>query len=175
MSAVAEKLISVRAGAATIMVPERLAALAYIEKLAEEARPLPVQLSSAAPQLPAIGADYYHGKYAGVTIFDNSPAALILLPGELEEASWKKAKDWCAEQGGELPMRFDHLVLWTNLRAEFKLEAYWTGEEVADDPGYAWYQTFRNGYQSWGHKSSRLRVVAVRRVPIQPFQLSEAA
>jgi hypothetical protein len=122
---------------------------------------------SSLRDLPAIGAEYQGGKYAGLTIDENGlPAALVLLPGEFSgdhEACTKLA----VEHGGALPSRFDALVLLKNLKAEFKDAYYWCAERHAGDAASAWYQTFGNGFQLWFPRSYEYPGVAVRRIPIQ--------
>ncbi len=115
--------------------------------------------------LPAIGGESHGGHYAGLTVQAIAPAELILLPGEFE-GTWEKAKAWAEEQGGTLPSRFDALVLWKNLRDRFKPELYWTDEQTAGDPDWAWCQSFGYGDQLYYHKGLQCRVFAVRRIPI---------
>jgi hypothetical protein len=90
---------------------------------------------------------------------------LILLPGD-EELNWKDAITWAEKQGGVLPSRVDALVLWQNLPGEFRKEAYWTAEQHAAYPDYAWYQGFYYGYQYYYPIYSKLRARAVRRKPL---------
>lgn len=115
--------------------------------------------------LPAIGQSFEGGLYAGLTLEGEQRAALVLLPGD-GEMSWKKALAWAGEQGGVLPSRVDGIVLFKNLRAEFKRDWYWTSEEVAGNADYAWVQYFNYGYQFSNHKSYDYRCRAVRRVLI---------
>ena len=105
------------------------------------------------------------GIYAGLTLHENAPYQLILLPGDVEK-TWEDAKAWAAEQGGVLPSRVDALVLFQNLRDKFQREAYWTDAPYVDDEGSAWYQDFGNGGQDYTRKSAKLRAVAVRRIAI---------
>lgn len=177
MNAPAKMLIA-RIGEASVTVPEELAVLAYLEKMIDGARPImlsmnEVRASAAADlslarldSLPAIGADFEGGTFAGLSVFDNKPVLLVKLRGEIEEASHARYVAWCTEQGG-LPMtRFDGLIFFNNLRIYFKQEAYWTGDDYAVDPDYAWCQGFNYGTQGWNRKSDKLRGVAVRRVPL---------
>src|SRR3990167_8895127 len=78
--------------------------------------------------LPAIGADFDGGLYAGLTLYDGQPHALVLLPGECEAADWKYAIGWAEEHNGTLPSRIDQLVLWQNLKGQFKEAWYWSCE-----------------------------------------------
>ena len=115
--------------------------------------------------LPQIGAAFEGGIYAGLTIHDNTPMALVLLAGDVEDKQWKDAITWAKDQGGELPSRFDALVLFTNLRSEFKDYDYWLATPDAGDDA-AWCQDFDGGGQFYWHKDSELRARAVRRVII---------
>ena len=115
--------------------------------------------------LPAIGAPYHGGLYAGLTIFDDEPHALILLPGDFK-GDWKTSLDWADKEDGMLPSRVDALVLFKNLKAEFKPEWYWTSEPDASGASYAWLQGFDLGFQSCSHVDSYGRARAVRRIPL---------
>jgi len=102
----------------------------------------------------------------GVSIHDNKPVWLVLLPGELEAGTWQEAQEWAKKQDGELPTRIDQLVLFKNLKSEFKEACYWSGEQRADGSAHAWGQGFDNGYQYGWHEGFKFRARAVRRVPI---------
>lgn len=103
--------------------------------------------------------------YAGLVIADGKPTHhLVLLPGELEKATWEKAKAWAAEQGGELPTRREQALLFANAPEAFQRDWYWSGEQHAADPDYAWCQDFSHGYQYDNLILSELRARAVRRV-----------
>ena len=90
---------------------------------------------------------------------------VILLPGAAEK-DWADAKAWAAEQGGELPTRTEALLLFHTQRGEFKRDYYWTSEQPADDPAYAWFQNFGWGFQGCNRTDFQLFARAVRRVPI---------
>jgi hypothetical protein len=81
------------------------------------------------------------------------------------EGSLARRGAWAEKQGGVLPSRVDQLVLWQNLKGEFKKEAYWSSEQNADDAAYAWYQYFSYGGQDYSGKGGEFRARAVRRVP----------
>jgi hypothetical protein len=89
-----------------------------------------------------------------------------VLPGEAEGVSWDEAVAWAKEQGGELPTRQEALALFANLKSEFSENWYWTGEQHADDSGFAWVQDFNGGTQDYGHKSIKYRARAVRRLSL---------
>ena len=115
--------------------------------------------------LPSIGAAYHGGLYAGLTIFDDEPHALVLLPGDFS-GNWKAALAWADQEDGMLPSRFDALVFFKNLKAEFKPEWYWTSEPYASDASCAWMQGFSGGYQYCSHVVTNYRARAVRRIPL---------
>lgn len=158
--------VTLRIGEAIVTVPGELAAKAYLEKLLEQSRPIPLDLS--APQVvPAIGAPYRGGIFAGLTIEANEVYELVLLPGENESCTWKEALAWVEQLDGVLPSRFDQLVLFKNLKSEFKEAWYWSGEQHAGYEDCAWCQGFSDGGQYWGPVSSGCRARAVRRLAIQ--------
>ena len=90
---------------------------------------------------------------------------LILLPGDVEK-NWADAKAWAASIGGELPTRTEALLFFHTQRGEFQREAYWTSQQHAADPSYAWYQHFDWGGQDFLDLGWELRARAVRRVPL---------
>jgi hypothetical protein len=116
--------------------------------------------------LPSIGAKWEGGIRAGLSLENERPVALVLLPGEFE-GTWKDTVAWAEKQGGVLPSRIDQLVLFKNLKSEFKETYYWSGEEYAPDPDYAWGQCFSYGGQFFSHKVSAWRARAVRRVVLK--------
>ncbi|TAK45225.1 MAG: DUF1566 domain-containing protein [Betaproteobacteria bacterium] len=163
MNAPAET-VALKIGDGTLIVPAEGLARAWLDR--ELGTPLQAQLETTARRaLPTIGAAFEGGQYAGPTVHDNDPRELVLLPGEFK-GSWQDARAWANQQGGELPTRFDALVLFQNLKSAFKPEWYWTANEVAGDAVSAWIQTFDHGGQSLTHKSHAYRARAVRRVSI---------
>ena len=115
--------------------------------------------------LPAIGEVYHGGLYAGLTIYDDEPHALVLLQGDFK-GNWKEALDWADKEDGVLPSRFDQLVLFKNLKTEFKGEWYWSSEPGASDASFAWLQGFDDGLQYDDHVYDSYRARAVRRIPL---------
>lgn len=91
---------------------------------------------------------------------------VILLPGDNDDASWKKQMAWAKSIGGDLPSRIEQAMLWANHRDLFQKDWYWSHEKHASASGYAWYQLFGIGYQDSYDISSKLRARAVRRLPI---------
>jgi hypothetical protein len=130
--------------------------------------PAAPELPSAASisPLPAIGTEVNGEIYAGLTIHDNQPMALWLLPGD-EKLKWADAVAWAEKQGGVLPSRIDQLVLFKNVKDQFQQAWYWSGEQYGPGSGYAWSQGFTDGYQSYGLKGYGTRARAVRRSVIQ--------
>lgn len=105
--------------------------------------------------------------YAGFVLKDGVPDHhVILLPGELESATWKEAGVWAKKQGGELPTRQEQALLFANAKQHFQPCCYWSGEQYEPVPSYAWYQSFTSGSQSDTRKGNYGRVRAVRRVKI---------
>jgi hypothetical protein len=136
------------------------------DDLAKDLRSWVNRESPKRNQEPPIGTELDGGIYAGLTLHDGRPHQFVLLPGEKEEITWKDATAWAEKQSGTLPSRIDQLVLWQNLKSEFKEAWYWSGEQHAGDESYAWYQTFYDGSQDYGHKLDELRARAVRRIEI---------
>ena len=108
-------------------------------------------------------------QYAGIILSKNGEPDyhLILLPGEQSNINWKKAKEWAASIGGELPNRREQRVLFANAKQHFAEAWYWSGEQHADGNDSAWNQTFSYGNQSYDRKSGCYRARAVRRLIIQ--------
>jgi len=126
----------------------------------------PAPRKSSVLRLPDIGEQWEGGIYAGLTIHDNQPMALVLLPGD-ESLKWQDAQAWAEKQGGVLPSRIDQLVLWKNVKDQFKGEWYWSGEQYAPDDDSAWCQGFDDGDQDGYRKGGTFRARSVRRLTIQ--------
>jgi hypothetical protein len=108
-------------------------------------------------------------QYAGIILGKNGEQShhLILLPGKIENTDWQKSLDWAKSVGGELPTRREQALLYANLKEQFKPEWYWSCEQRAAGPDYAWVQVFGDGFQVSGLKSGSHRARAVRRLIIQ--------
>lgn len=116
-------------------------------------------------QLPAIGADLAGGIFFGITTRkDGVHCAAVLLPDQSEKLTWKKAMNWAAKLGAELPSRPVAALLFANLKDKLTPAWHWTSDE--DDASYAWGCNFDCGYQSGGRKSYEGSVVAVRLIPL---------
>lgn len=133
---------------------------------AAPAKPATLSTLDALNSLPKIGTACHGGIYAGLSLEKNLPVALILLPGDLDDGPWADAASWAEKRGGVLPSRIDLLVLFDNLKSEFKPDWYWSGTPYAGAESYAWYQHFDYGSQDNTHKHDKLRARAVRRVAI---------
>ncbi len=126
--------------------------------------PQPASTISLA-SLPAIGAALDGGIFAGLTTKpDSTHCAVVLLPGGGTDLTWKKAKTWAEEQGGELPSRPVAALLFANVKASLQLGWHWTSEEF--DASYAWGCTFNYGDQYGYLKSYEGSAVAVRQIPL---------
>lgn len=104
--------------------------------------------------------------YAGILLDKKGRPShhVILLPGDLNSATWGEAKAFAEKAGGDLPTRREQSLLFANVGGQFKPEWYWSGEEHA--AADAWGQLF-SGIQSYWHKVNKFRARAVRRVPIR--------
>ncbi|MBS0427575.1 MAG: DUF1566 domain-containing protein [Proteobacteria bacterium] len=130
----------------------------------------PTALTLAA--LPALAAPLEGGTFAGViTQQDGQHVAVVLLPAQGEDLAWQAAKDWAAEQGGQLPTRPMAALLFANVKAQLRERWHWTDETFVDeddeeDASSAWYCGFSYGTQYGTHKSSEGCAVAVRCIPL---------
>ncbi len=108
-------------------------------------------------------------EYAGIIIGKNGEPDyhLVLLPGEIECATWDTAMDWANSGSGHLPTRREQSLLFANLPEHFEDAWYWSGEQLASDAGFAWVQSFSYGSQTNLHESFEGRARAVRRLAIQ--------
>ena len=81
--------------------------------------------------------------------------------------TWTAALNYAAANGGELPDCVESALLFTTRdEVEFDPDWYWTREQYAADTDFALCQNFSSGRQNNGLKSTKLRVVLVRRVAI---------
>jgi hypothetical protein len=92
---------------------------------------------------------------------------LILLPGDAAGVSWPAARDWAADDGGELPTRRELSLLFANLREQFERGWYWSSEHHETRAQLVWGQNFASGIQTVYGRPYRGHARAVRRVPIQ--------
>lgn len=122
-------------------------------------------MNEVVSKTPAIGEPFEGGIYVGLTIHNETPMRLALLPDEFI-GTWKQSLAWAKKLDAELPTRMDLLAMWNNAREGLK-GWHWSCEEVASAPEYAWFQYFGDGYQDGYRKVSELRARAVRRFPLQ--------
>ena len=105
-------------------------------------------------------------RWAGIVTTEKGLHHIILLPGDRDNATWKKQLAWAKKAGGDLPDRVELATLRRTLPEEFKPDWYWSNEQHAAHSDYAWYQYFDDGDQYDGYIDTKLRARAVRRVAI---------
>ncbi|WP_186191013.1 DUF1566 domain-containing protein [Burkholderia gladioli] len=132
---------------------------ALIEQFKKQ--PAPPELRIPAVTIPLAAGE----RLAGAILNDDGAIAhyTILLPGDADDVTWPGAKDWAAQQGGELPTRREQSLLFTNLRDEFESAWYWSAEAHESNSGWAWCQGFGLGTQYGTHQGYEFRARAVRR------------
>lgn len=117
--------------------------------------------------LPALGATLEGGTFAGITTRkDGTHHAVVLLPEQATDITWKKATAWAEALGAELPSRPVAALLFANARDKLQPRWHWTSETHEHDASYAWYCFFYDGDQGNDHKSSEGCAVAVRLIPL---------
>jgi hypothetical protein len=118
--------------------------------------------------LPVLNSPLENGTFAGLTTRpDGTHCAVVLLPAHISNITWKKAIDWAAEQGGELPSRPVASLLFANVRSLLKSDWHWTHEVYKHNASYAWGCGFGDGYVGNDrHESFEGSAVAVRLIPI---------
>lgn len=106
-------------------------------------------------------------KFAGVIISADGTRreGYILLPGEFK-GSYDACVRWAESINGMVPDRVESALFHATLKGEFKPEGYWTREQHAGIPDYAWMQYFGDGNQFYGRKSSIYLARAVRKFTI---------
>ena len=125
----------------------------------------PTNTPTPALQIPALKPGEH---YAGI-ILDKDGARgehIILLPGDVERLTWEEAQTWAKEIHGALPTRREQLLLYTNLKEQFRVEWYWSCQRRTLASDYVWTQIFDYGHQSFDHQTSANSARAVRRVPL---------
>jgi hypothetical protein len=123
-------------------------------------------MNTATTEAPVtIGAELNGGIYAGLTIHNETPSRLVLLPDEFT-GTWKQAIAWAKKLDAELPTRMDQLAMWNNIRGEFQKDWYWSSEQDESNADSAWSQGFDDGTQYGDHEDLKLRARAVRRFAI---------
>jgi hypothetical protein len=115
--------------------------------------------------LPALGEQLENGTFAGITTKpDGTHHAVVLLPDQGTELTWKKAMNWAKKLEAELPSRPVAALLFANVKAKLQPRWHWTSEE--DDASFAWCCGFDGGNQGYYRKSYEGSAVAVRLIPL---------
>jgi len=101
--------------------------------------------------------------YAGLLLGKNGePDRHVILLAGTFRGNHQDAIKWAKKQGGELPSRRAQSLLFANLAELFEKAWYWSSEQLAGHPDYAWVQDFGNGHQHYDRMSYQYRAVAVR-------------
>lgn len=140
--------------------------------------------------VPTIPSTPFEGGFYVDRVTDNGATYALVAAPEMEaegRVTWERAVELAAacRAGGHedwtLPSRRDALAMAEKLlptgsetpeifreggEQAFARTGYWTGTEVDGEPGFAWLQHFRDGYQDDLDKNYRYRVRAVRKVPL---------
>jgi hypothetical protein len=115
--------------------------------------------------LPALGESLENGTFAGITTKpDGTHHAVVLLPDQGTDLTWKKAMNWAKKLDAELPTRPVAALLFANVKAKLQPRWHWTSE--AYDASFAWLCYFGYGYQITYRKSYEGSAVAVRLIPL---------
>jgi hypothetical protein len=115
--------------------------------------------------LPAVGTDLEGGTFVGITTRqDGSHCAVVLLPDQGSNLTWKAATSWAKKLKAELPSRPVAALLFANAKDKLRPHWHWTSE--AYDASSAWGCYFRNGSQGFNLKSYEGCAVAVRCIPL---------
>lgn len=122
-------------------------------------------LSISLSTLPALGAALHGGIFAGLTTKqDGTHHAVILLPDQGTDLTWKKAGNWAQKLEAELPSRSVAALLFANVKDQLRPAWHWTSESY--DASYAWLCLFSLGDQSDYRESYEGAAVAVRLIPL---------
>jgi len=122
-------------------------------------------LSTSLSTLPALGAALHGGIFAGLTTRkDGTHCAVVLLPDQGTDLTWKKACNWAQKLEAELPSRPVAALLFANVKDQLRPKWHWTSEGY--DASYAWSCHFGFGHQFSYHKSYEGAAVAVRLIPL---------
>ena len=115
--------------------------------------------------LPALGAALHGGTFAGLTTKqDGTHHAVILLPDQGTDLTWKKACNWAQKLEAELPSRPVAALLFANVKDQLRPKWHWTSESY--DASYAGFCYFTDGFQGDSHESYEGAAVAVRLIPL---------
>lgn len=105
--------------------------------------------------------------YAGLILGKNGAPDhhVVLLPDDVEDATWSAARAWAASAGGDLPTRRELALLSANLKEKFERVWYWSSEVSEARSQLVWGQNFSSGIQTMYGRQFHGRACAVRRVP----------
>lgn len=119
--------------------------------------------------MPRIHSTYAGGIVMGVMAGQSgAPDYLLIDLGEEPEkdVTWEEANAWAASVGGDLPTRREQAVMFGNRAdGQYRVRWYWSGEQRANEPAWAWGQHFSDGFQSSSRKDNPTLARAVLRVP----------
>lgn len=116
-----------------------------------------------------LGSPLAGGLFSGITYVDGKPYVLVLGPEHPEELTHDQFSEWLKTLSVDgctdfvAGSKLDGMLLFTNLRKEFKQSTYWL-EQHAEYSSDAWYQNFGNGFQYYWDKNGKFRCRAVRRL-----------
>ncbi|WP_287497818.1 DUF1566 domain-containing protein [Pandoraea sp. CB10b_02] len=78
-----------------------------------------------------------------------------------ERSEWQEQMEWAKSLGADLMTRPEQAIAFAKHKDRFEKAGYWSNEDAGD--GFAWFQDFDDGRQTFNHQYYRLRAVAVRR------------
>ena len=117
--------------------------------------------------LPAVGATLDGGIFAGLTTSkDGLHHAVVLLPDQGTDLTWKKAMNRAEKLNAELPSRPIAALLFANLKDKLQPRWHWTNETYEGEASFAWNCYFIYGFQDITLKSYEGSAVAVRCIPV---------
>jgi hypothetical protein len=123
--------------------------------------------SISIAHLPAIGAELDGGIFAGLTTSKSGMHhAVVLLPEQGTDLTWKQATKWAEELHAELPSRPIAAMLFHNLKEKLQPRWHWTNETYEGEASYAWFCDFDYGDHDSSRKSDEGSAVAVRCIPV---------
>lgn len=160
-------------GDAQLIVPSAELARLYIEKIMNK----PATVVSALVGVPRIGTEWVGqgGVHAGVARGNDGQPDYHLIVGDesAKKMPQKAALEWALRTGApsfadfSLFNRREQALCFANVPELFKKEWYWSCEQYAPHPVYAWVQGFGYGSQDYTSKVNDCWARAVRRLVIQ--------
>jgi len=118
-----------------------------------------IEPSLMLPSFALADGEVLGGYYAGP---DGRLTRFFILPGDNDRAPWKKQMAWAQSIGGDLPNRIEQAILIAFHKDKFEAAAYWSNQ-LDEEDGWAWYQSFDYGGQDCYDTYDELRARAVRR------------